>query len=346
MTRIYIATACIFAALVFLGFVQSSFANGGTVCYWDGCVTFGEDNGTWLTDSVSYGSAAAVMEGILTGAEMHENGVASIERDDEGLITSIACINGVTAVAEYGSCVADTGSSCTSAANSCGMTNGGGTISCDGSCTAAVPSDTLCSSSVSDSCTPTSTTCGSDGNLHNDCGGTSYCSYGCDASTNQCKTRCSPYNICDASGTKVVNSCDGSLVDDCAGRGEGWICQNGACIAPAISLEPFSANGANGATGAGDTFQASGHLQVRPSLVNSGETTRVYWNVKNAKSCTISGDNGDSWSGSFSGTAGKTTSRIVARTAYTLYCQALPGATPSSVQESATVDIVPVFEEQ
>jgi hypothetical protein len=51
------------------------------------------------------------------------------------------------------SCVANTGSSCTSSANACGMTNTG-TIQCSGSCSASAPSDSEC---ISFSVTPNAT---------------------------------------------------------------------------------------------------------------------------------------------------------------------------------------------
>ena len=164
---------------------------------------------------------------------------------------------------------------------------------------------------------------------------------------NQCiPTTCQPQNVCDASGTKVVNSCTGAVVYDCALTGD--LCVAGQCVTPSIEFESFDATNV-----AGNTFTATGHLQVAPSLVKKGDTTRVYWKVAHASACTVLGSNGDGalgsgtgiWNMFFSGVTGKTTSAIVAKTTYTLVCQALPGVTPASVQETATVNILPSYQE-
>jgi hypothetical protein len=100
------------------------------------------------------------------------------------------------------------------------------------------------------------------------------------------------------------------------------------------------------ATYKGNPFSATGHLQAIPVLVQQGETVQIYWQVENISSCTVTGSNGDLWSDTFSGTTGKTSGSITAQTLYTLSCQALPGATPPSLSESRTINIVPIFEEQ
>ena len=93
-------------------------------------------------------------------------------------------------------------------------------------------------------------------------------------------------------------------------------------------------------------FTASGHLEVRPSLVRSGDTTRVYWNVTNVRDCTVRGTNGDGttgaqWNQVSSGPAGIVTSAIGSRTDYTLFCHSLVGATPSTITETRTVNVIP-----
>jgi len=47
-----------------------------------------------------------------------------------------------------------------------------------------------------------------------------------------------------------------------------------------------------------------------------------------------------------SGSGGKTSSPITSQTTYTLACTGFPGATPISVIETVTVNIIPVFEEK
>ncbi|MBI5645080.1 hypothetical protein HY970_03195 [Candidatus Kaiserbacteria bacterium] len=64
------------------------------------------------------------------------------------------------------------------------------------------------------------------------------------------------------------------------------------------------------------------------------------WSTQQTQSCTVTGTNGDSWSG----TAGTQTSNpITARTVYTLACTGLDGGHPS---RSATVNIIFTFDEQ
>lgn len=189
-----------------------------------------------------------------------------------------------------------------------------------------------------------------------------------------------------ADTNKVVNSCTLAVIDDCVvNHGAGWTCSAGVCIPPSpgpqctaqyfcsgsdlyyknsqcvdsfiqhcaygcsssaclptppITFMPFTGTGPYG------SFDATGHLQVRPLLVRSGETVHVYWNATNVSSCSVTGSNDDSWPDTpLSGSDGKTSSAIVKRTTYTLFCTALPGATPSSITETKTVNIIPIFEE-
>jgi hypothetical protein len=184
------------------------------------------------------------------------------------------------------------------------------------------------------------------GNLVDSCGDVTACQYGCSTQTNTCNNQCVPQRLCDASGTKVVDSCTGALLEDCAAEGD--YCAAGQCVAPEIQFVPFDAF-----TPSGTTFPATGHLQVAPTLVPKGQSVRVYWQVANAKGCTVTGGNGDglpgaatgAWATLFSGTQGKTTSGINAQTVYTLSCQALSPAAPD-VNESVTVNILPSFNEQ
>ena len=109
-----------------------------------------------------------------------------------------------------------------------------------------------------------------------------------------------------------------------------------ACISPA-----FCQNGSNQCLY--PTISISRQLQLIPNLVSSGETAQVYWNVSNAKSCTVTGTNGNSWSAASSPANGDTSKPITAATTYTLSCTAY-GANPS-VTESETVNVAPVYKE-
>ena len=223
------------------------------------------------------------------------------------------------------------------------VNNCGQTTNCQYGCS------TVTNQCNTSSCIPTSTTCNaSTGDLVNNCGQTTTaCPYGCTSTpTPRCNTTCQPRNVCNADGTKVVNICNGAVVRDCAASRQ--TCIAGQCISPSIGFESFDATNV-----AGNTFAATGHLQVVPSLVHKGDTTRVFWKVTGAESCTVTGSNGDGTSGGstgiwgmfFSGITGKTTSPIMAKTTYTLLCRSLEGATPPTVQETATVNGLPSFQE-
>jgi hypothetical protein len=126
---------------------------------------------------------------------------------------------------------------------------------------------------------------------------------------------CVPTNICN--GNNVVNSCTGALIQSCA-----YSCASGACIVPPPSVVSWT---------------------VAPLIVNQGTPTNVSWEVANVSSCSVSGTNGDSWTG-LTGT--KVSGAINAQTVFTLTCTALSGSGAPNVTRTATVNIVPVFQEK
>lgn len=178
--------------------------------------------------------------------------------------------------------------------------------------------------------------CGGDGNLLDSCGNITPCAFGCSATTNACHTSCQSRRVCNTAATSVVNSCDGNVIENCADNGK--ICVDGVCIAPQMQFEAFEVTSE-------PRFSATGHLQVRPSIVRPGQASTVFWKVAHARSCTVQGTNGDSWTGDFSGSSGMQTGIIQARTTYTLHCVARPGATPPTLEEQQAVDIIPIFQE-
>ena len=134
------------------------------------------------------------------------------------------------------------------------------------------------------------------------------------------------------SGQNVINNCTGAVVQTCS-----YQCGGGACIAPPPP-ETVSGGGFSGA------------LQAVPSLIRSGDPTKLYWNINYVSACTITGG-GISWSGATagcdgtictSGSSGKQTNDITQRTTYFLSCTGLDTSATSS---SATVNILPVFRE-
>jgi hypothetical protein len=85
----------------------------------------------------------------------------------------------------------------------------------------------------------------------------------------------------------------------------------------------------------------NGALSALPALVTASSTATVSWNVSSVEHCTVTGSNGDSWSG-LSGN--QTTSPITSEVIYTLSCLEEDGVT--NFTESATVGIVPKYEER
>ena len=148
---------------------------------------------------------------------------------------------------------------------------------------------------------------------------------------------CTAQNYCGtgANANRRYNGCTGAEITpacsyQCGGAG--------LCIAPP---PPAVIPGLNGLTGA---------LQVVPSLVRSGDPTNLYWNINYVSACTVTGG-GVSWSGTTagcdgtictSGSTGKVTSAITQRTTFSLSCTGLDSSATSS---SATVNILPVFQE-
>ncbi len=196
-------------------------------------------------------------------------------------------------------------------------------------------------------CTASSMSCRADGNLANNCGEVTVCPFGCSTLTNQCNASCTLQRACDVTGTYVINACNSQVIENCTARGAGWRCVAGACQVAPVSFASFTGQRN------GQAFAADGHLRAAPTLLAPGNTSRLYWNATNAASCTVRGSNGDgapgsatgAWNMDFSGAGGVATSPITAKTTYTLTCQAYPGATPATVQESVEVNIVPVFRE-
>jgi hypothetical protein len=99
-------------------------------------------------------------------------------------------------------------------------------------------------------------------------------------------------------------------------------------------------------------------FEVKPALAKRGTSTRVYWNVENAPSCTVTssatGVDADSWTTNAtwpdtnsSGTNGRQSKPIQGHTMFTLHCTPLPGG-PSlaDVIQTRVVDIAPIFQER
>ena len=73
-----------------------------------------------------------------------------------------------------------------------------------------------------------------------------------------------------------------------------------------------------------------------------GNTTKVHWSAQNVESCSVTAQNGDSWTGTASPLGGKTSKAIADETTYTLRCTDLDG---DAVTRTARVRIIPGLQE-
>lgn len=258
-----------------------------------------------------------------------------------------ACPNGLN-IAAYPTCLCpvgqvQNGSSCITPTSSC---PNGLNISTYPSC--VCPVGKVQSGSVCVTPTGSTGTGGTGGT-----GGTCVANegYACQSGANSCGMRNAGTIQCDgncSASAPANNACvgcwDGSMPNasgQCPACPVGYTAMGNACLPP------------TGPTFVGfpttQGFNASGHLEVRPSIVRSGDRTRVYWGVTNVRDCTVRGTNGDGSSGSVtgewnmltSGASGQQTGPITSRTDYTLFCRSLVGATPSTITETRTVNVIP-----
>ena len=85
------------------------------------------------------------------------------------------------------------------------------------------------------------------------------------------------------------------------------------------------------------------NIRVIPSLVRSGNTTKVNWSASNVSSCNVSAPNGDTWTGLQSILGGNISKPVTAETTYTLSCITPDGTT---LTQTATVRTIPSWRER
>ncbi len=142
-------------------------------------------------------------------------------------------------------------------------------------------------------------------------------------------------------GSKTVKV----LAQDKNGNSSSWATLSFSCAGSTTAgLDEAGTNDGSG-DGGGGSLQLLPDLDLRviPSLVRSGNTTKVNWSASNVSSCTVTGQNGDSWSSLQSILGGNVSKPITGETTYTLSCLDLEGATRT---KTATVRIIPVFQEK
>jgi hypothetical protein len=85
----------------------------------------------------------------------------------------------------------------------------------------------------------------------------------------------------------------------------------------------------------------TGNITASPRLVASGKTTTVAWNTSDAETCTVTGTNGDTWTGT---NTSRTSSAITEVVHYTLICDdADPDTTEDDFTDRVTVVRVPAW---
>ena len=130
---------------------------------------------------------------------------------------------------------------------------------------------------------------------------------------NQCTSL--PY----CQGNDLLNGCTHERIQSCQ-----WGCASGAC------------KGVPSPTAA---------LSASPAIVIKGRTTKLSWNSANTASCTLTGGNGDSFTG-FSA-INKVSGPLNVTTIFTLRCDGLDGSSPAYVEKKNTaLTVRPDYEEQ
>ena len=134
----------------------------------------------------------------------------------------------------------------------------------------------------------------------------------CILSGKQCTDK--PY----CQGADLVDGCTGDVLQQCE-----WGCFYGRC---------------------NEVPKPTASLKAVPSLVHSGNSTKISWTSTDTASCTVKSTNGDSWTGKSS--TGNTSKPISAQTTFTLVCKGYKNSDPATVQRSVIVNIAPTYQER
>jgi hypothetical protein len=133
---------------------------------------------------------------------------------------------------------------------------------------------------------------------------------------------------------------------DDKGAFSGWASLSVSCTgetdSTSVGLEGEEDAGVNEGDGSDGASINDLSLRALPSLVRTGGTTKVHWSSQNMSSCTVSGSNGDSWSGLNSPAGGEVSGAIDGLVTYTLTCRA--GA--DTFTKTANVNILPSWVEK
>ena len=255
-----------------------------------------------------------------------ETGMNAVYADPQGnTLTIELCVNGAYFATEV--------TACQSGPNSCGMRGSGFVTriisnerqlgSSVSACSAKVPPDSLCSGVVGGG------VCSNGATDYPTCTQTTSCTpaYTCSGNTIQ-------YQAADCS-TYVTATCDAT---------QQCVAGSSTCVARAIGF--LSSTSTSDGTGGQGGLTLDGHLLASPKLVHKGDTTHLYWDVGNAKNCSLSDGTLTLSTALTAGTAGLVTPPIQQQTTYTLFCNGFSGASPASINETQTVNLIPAYQEQ
>lgn len=141
-------------------------------------------------------------------------------------------------------------------------------------------------------------------------------------------------------GSKTVKA----LAQDKNGNTSGWASLTFKCSgSTTVGINEGDTGGNDGGNGGTTQLLPDIDLRIIPSLVRSGNTTKVNWSSVNVRSCSVSAQNGDAWTGLLSPLGGQISKPIAAETTYTLTCLDLNGGT---LTKTAKVRIIPTFQEK
>ena len=337
-----------YAAVVSAQAGLTGIPGGSTICYPDGCavLNFQTTKAEWDALAGNKATLAETFETLIQMAISGGDVINELTRDPAGRIVWVACGNSHTHALYYSpSCTitfdknpiepdGDTTLRWSSTNAPIFYINNIGYVGASGSATIAPEETTDYSGYVNNAANGAGTTVPCSAILTVAGGAEVACPLGYEVQDGECVfvacpsgyvkqgNSCVLSNLCTTPpkcvGTNLVNSCTNATIQACA-----YGCASGACNPPPA---------------------LSATLKATPSLLHIGATTNLTWTSENASSCTVVGNNGDSWSGtSFDG---QVSSPIQGETTFTLHCVGVSGSVPPTVDKTEVVDIIPQFNEK
>lgn len=146
------------------------------------------------------------------------------------------------------------------------------------------------------------------------------------------------FSACPTGYVNSNGSCARSCIDQDVCQGNNIYHQSSQCQLTYLAACPYSC--VNGVCMPADDGSVRAVIRAKPSLLEPNETSRVIWASQNADTCSVSGSNGDNWTGL---QGSQLSQPIVAATLYTLRCIAANGRSASA---QTTVTFLPKYQER